>query len=486
MAPQEGYDVLRLIECGRICYISSEYVTGRPLAWWLKYHPNLSKEQLFAWITQITKQLGMIHRCRKNPCYQYVNPYSIIVAKEGELYFADMDAGSNESLLRLMRRKSIREHFLPPEEPYYKKASVALDAYGLGRTVQYLLTAATVDPPLTRREERRLKRMISKCLKRQSGKQIQNISEIRKDIPEQNTKNTCYKRRSIKILCVTAALLLGMGVSVFLFFRQKSEAGKKETAVQEEEEISSKDERTKECLELAAAYFLEMENYGKAGAVLEKVSHKSEFAQAFCQVAESLIEENALRMKAVLPMYLRQMEELLKQEFVTEAEKIPYLLCVIQGYAILDSREGAEEILRLGDICLEQEAITEAYQQKVQLHMARAYELMEETEQAARLYLSLLEKEEETDKKESYYKKTAMLYESCGRRDLALDICVQGVEDIQESQELKLLHLRLLYQDPAADFDVCAQMVKEYLQEDPGLAGNEEFKKMQKDYEISI
>lgn len=486
MAPQEGYDVLRLIECGRICYISSEYVTGRPLAWWLKYHPNLSKEQLFSWIAQITKQLGMIHRCRKNPCYQYVNPYSIIVAEEGELYFADMDAGSNENLLRLMRRKCIREHFLPPEEPYYRLASVSLDAYGLGRTVQYLLTAAEVDPPLTRREERRLKRMISKCLKRQSGKQIQNISEIRKDIPEPNIQTTCYKRIFKKILCAAAVLFLVLGAMVFYLCQQKNEAGKKESAAQEETGAFSEDESTKACLELAAAYFLEMENYGKAGDVLEKISSRSAFARAFCQVAKSLVEENAARMKAVLPMYLEQMEELLEQEMAAEDEKILYRLCMIQGYGILDSREGAEEILRLGNICLKQEALTDAGLKQIQIRMARAYELTEDKEQAAGLYETLLETEEESGKKESYYKKAAMLYESCDRRDLALDLCVRGVEELGESRELKLLHLRLLFQDPESDRNVCIQAAREYLQADPGLAGEEEFKKMQEEYEIQL
>lgn len=487
MAPQEGYDVLRLIECGRICYISSEYVKGRPLAWWLKYHPNLPKERLFTWITQITRQLGMIHRCRKNPCYQYVNPYSIIVAEEGELYFADMDAGSNESLLRLMRRKCIREHFLPPEEPYYKKASVALDAYGLGRTVQYLLTSAEVDPPLTRREERRLKRMISKCLKGQSGKTIQNISEIRKDIPEQIEEKSVHKKTMIKILCVILALLFGLGAVVLLLRQQKNEGNREETGkIQEETNTSLQESRTEECLELAAAYFLDMENYRKAAAALEPVSQESEFAGAFQLVAESLVEENVTRVKAVLPMYLERMEELLDQEAYSEAEKIPYRLCIIQGYGILDSREEATEILRIGTACLEQDMLTDTDRKRVQIRMARAYELAEEMEQAAAVYLSLLETEEETGKKESYYKKAAMLYESCERRDLAMDICVRGVADLEESRELKLLHLRLLYQDPEPDRAVCVQTVREYLQTDPGLAGDEEFIKMQKEYEIQL
>ncbi len=89
MSSKEGYDVLRLIEHGQSCYISSEYVKGCTLAVGLRYHPNLSKERLLKWIQDITRQLGLIHRCRGNPCYRYVNPYSIIiVTQEGQSAFS--------------------------------------------------------------------------------------------------------------------------------------------------------------------------------------------------------------------------------------------------------------------------------------------------------------------------------------------------------------------------------------------------------------
>ena len=121
-----------------------------------------------------------------------------------------MQAGSNEDLLRLMRRKSIREHFLPPEEPYYRKASVALDAYGLGRTIQYLLAMSEPDPPLGRRETAKLQKLISRCLKLSSGKPIQSISEIRKYIPvyQETQKRAIQKGRKI---LVAAALLTALG-----------------------------------------------------------------------------------------------------------------------------------------------------------------------------------------------------------------------------------------------------------------------------------
>ena len=47
MGEREGYEVLRLIEHNQKCYISSDYVEGKSLIQWLKYHPNLTKKQLF-------------------------------------------------------------------------------------------------------------------------------------------------------------------------------------------------------------------------------------------------------------------------------------------------------------------------------------------------------------------------------------------------------------------------------------------------------
>ena len=45
MGEREGYEVLRLIEHNQKCYISSDYVEGKSLIQWLKYHPNLTKKQ---------------------------------------------------------------------------------------------------------------------------------------------------------------------------------------------------------------------------------------------------------------------------------------------------------------------------------------------------------------------------------------------------------------------------------------------------------
>ena len=94
MQQKESYDVLRLIEHGQICYISSENVQGRTLARYLKYHPVMEKKKMFLLLKAIAEQLELIHRCRGNPCYQYVNPYSIILAEDGRESRDKQETGS--------------------------------------------------------------------------------------------------------------------------------------------------------------------------------------------------------------------------------------------------------------------------------------------------------------------------------------------------------------------------------------------------------
>ena len=183
MGEREGYEVLRLIEHNQKCYISSDYVEGKSLIQWLKYHPNLTKKQLFLWIRDLADQLECIHKCRGNPCYQYVNPYSVIVTEDMTLHFLDMSVESNEKMLVQMNRRSVRENFLPPEVNYYQAASIELDIYGLGRTIQYLLSVTDPIPELTRRETVKFQKIISRCLDGHSKRAFKQMFEIQKEIP---------------------------------------------------------------------------------------------------------------------------------------------------------------------------------------------------------------------------------------------------------------------------------------------------------------
>lgn len=149
---KESYDVLRLIEHGQLCYISSENVQGKTLDRYLKYHPVIKKREIFLLLKEIAGQLASFHRCRGNPCYQYVNPYSIVRSEDGRIYFLDMQSEANRSKMIFMQRRDIREYFLPPDEKYYQHASKELDMYGLGKTFQYILASVEAEPRFNRRD----------------------------------------------------------------------------------------------------------------------------------------------------------------------------------------------------------------------------------------------------------------------------------------------------------------------------------------------
>ena len=223
MEQREEYDVLRLIEHGSICYVSSECVVGSPLVIWLKYHPNLSKEKLYEWIHESTRMLGLIHRCRGNPCYRYVNPYCLIVTEEERLYFLDLEENSNKEFVRQMQRRSIREHFLPPEEPYYQKSSVELDIYGLGRTIQYLLASVNPEPPLTRKEEAKFQKLISKCLRKKSKNICKKVSDIQKYIPIDRLKKKNKTTSKKRMILFFAAGICVMGALAAILWRPQTE-----------------------------------------------------------------------------------------------------------------------------------------------------------------------------------------------------------------------------------------------------------------------
>lgn len=218
MAYEQGYDVLRLIEHSESCYVSSEYVRGRTLIRYIREEKEIEKEQLFAWMRKMAGTLACVHKCRGAPCYQYVNPYSMIIAEDEELYFLDLKAASNQEMLIRMQKRTIREHFLPEEEAYYQRASVTLDLYGLARTYQYLLAETEVLPDLNKKEILKLEKIISRCLNRQSKKACQSAQEIKRMIPsykneeEKERSKGKYFRKWLYIAAAVVVIILGRSI----------------------------------------------------------------------------------------------------------------------------------------------------------------------------------------------------------------------------------------------------------------------------------
>lgn len=502
MRQTESYDVLRLIEHGQMCYISSENVQGKTLVRYLKYHPVMKKKELFSLLKEIAEQLGLIHRCRGNPCYQYVNPYSIILAEDGQIYFLDMKAESNRDQVIFMQRRDIREYFLPPEENYYQHASKELDIYGLGKTFQYILASAETEPHLSMWEEHQIQKMISKTMGTK-GSYYQSISELQKHIPrykekEKKERTGSRGKRRWKVY-ITLFLAITAGGVVLLHQKKNNSDGvlneekqaageldKKADITESYAVVQKENKQDEEYLELALAYFLNVGDMDKSRTCLKELKNR-ELAGNLERLIEAYESQVCPEDEKEYKESLAYLEKAWKKRSeVSEEKKKQDIQCLVRGYGLLDDESSVERVLELVKEGMQTDYLNDSVKKELLQYQADAYEKKENNEEAAEIYTEILEMETQSGNREEVYKKTAQLYEAAGRRDMAIDTCIQGIGELKESQELKLMHIRFMCADPSVSREECSMKIKEYVSKDPELLEHEGFKKLQKEYEITV
>ena len=508
LAVKEEYDVLRLIEHNQACYISSEYVKGSPFFRWIKYHPCVEKEEFLRMVSDIVRQLSQIHRCRGNPCYRYVNPYSIIVSEEGKISFLDVNAQSSGEQLRIMQRRTVREHFLPPEEPYYQTANVELDIYGLGRTLQYFLSEVDTEPLLRRSEEIRFQKIISRCLNRHSKKPFQNVSEIQRMIPKFKKAKKISITEKKEVVGIFRYVFLIIMISVGIFaggtvtissinsVAEKKKVSDKVRQSQIEQtndksgrhqknSIQKLSESVKEerlSLELGTVYFLELKNYEKSKEYFDKVK-ENVLAEYMTVIAESFTGDN-MRTERLRSALADAEKEVEKQKEENIGEKQSYYRCILKGYAILDEDDDLRNILRLGKLCLQNSDQDGAGE--ILGCMAYAYEGMGEIEEAVAMYEEQLKYEEDEMTREEIFKKAASLLIQSGENGQAQEMLRTGIKEIADSAELRTAYISALLGDGNVERQLCDQTIKEQLKEMPELEKDEEFEKLVKQYGINL
>ena len=440
MGEREGYEVLRLIEHNQKCYISSDYVEGKSLIQWLKYHPNLTKKQLFLWIRDLADQLECIHKCRGNPCYQYVNPYSVIVTEDMTLHFLDMSVESNEKMLVQMNRRSVRENFLPPEVNYYQAASIELDIYGLGRTIQYLLSVTDPIPELTRRETVKFQKIISRCLDGHSKRAFKQMSEIQKEIPNVTEKKSkdrriWTKKRTVMAMISICVFVAAVSVRVI---QKKGDEKNAELKMESSDglnmsEVSEREAFVEAQRSMGLLYFLELEDYEKSIQAFEDAGEDqmSENLAALVRYVAGLEDKESSNEKKEYANE-KKIENIFRkiEEWMPDDSRLDYERCLIRGYAVEESEEHAKAILRIGKKILD-------------------------------------EKPEERLVK-----------------DQALEICRKGVEELKDSKQLRILYMRMQCSDSDISREICAQTVKEYLNQIPEIKEETEFQKLAQEYGI--
>lgn len=308
MEEKRNYEILKFVMHGDKCYMSTDIVKGKPLIVWLKYHAHITKEQFYEWARQIIADLDHFHRCRGNPCYQYVNPYSVIVGEDRKVYLLDLASKEQEDMMHVMQRRYVRENFLSPENQYYQKSEEKEDIYGFGKMIQYVLSLVELEPELKFLESVRIQKIITRCLDKQGKKRYQKLSDLSGQFSLSEKRNGSKKIMYVMIaLAVIGLLVLSGNRIVSCISGQSRRQGGQDTKLadterKEDMKVQAYQEQFQELKEqweterkelqdesskreqellydLAFVYFSQMKDYEVCSRYLEEMKEPDAFAK---------------------------------------------------------------------------------------------------------------------------------------------------------------------------------------------------------------
>lgn len=382
MEEKRNYEILKFVMHGDKCYISTDIVNGKPLIVWLKYHAHMTKDQFYEWARQIIADLDHFHRCRGNPCYQYVNPYSVIVGEDRKVYLLDLASKEQEDMMHLMQRRYVRENFLSPENQYYQKSEEKEDIYGFGKTIQYVLSSVELEPEFKFLESVRIQKIITRCLDKQGKKRYRKLSDLSGQFTLAEKRNGSKKIMYAMIaLAVIGLLVLSgnriascisgqsrrqggqdmkladterkEGAEAQAYLEQLQESEEQWEAEREELQDESNKREQELLYDLAFVYFSQMKDYEACSRYLEEMKEPDAFAKDMVRLCgmmsradgeEKNTEKRTADEEEAIEMLLERMrQEIPDEEDERYAECIEFAKEQLQQEDVVEEQASGEE-----------------------------------------------------------------------------------------------------------------------------------------------
>ena len=89
---KKEYDIIKMVQHGKYCERIQDTIFGQTLIYWLKYHPQTAKEELWNLMRKMLLQITWFHKYGEKQTYGYLSPYSVIVKEDEEIYLLDLEA----------------------------------------------------------------------------------------------------------------------------------------------------------------------------------------------------------------------------------------------------------------------------------------------------------------------------------------------------------------------------------------------------------
>lgn len=517
MTERTEYAVLRFVDKNGYCHMINDYVQGSSLAQYVKKHPQTDKEIFWDWLEKISALAVQYYKWSDAQCYGYFNPFAVILTDEGGIAFLDTKDEENEELVGCMQRKSVRALFMKPERVLSLKITFDDDMYSLGKTIQFLAAKCRIVPGLTRREEKTLKRIIAQCMdKREKGlKELKEIHRELKSLQETGEKRP-DKKRTMKMVLGTAAVLTAIAAIIAVGLRGGNQAGtaraesrENETQVaedsaktasggqtiQEKATVQEMDKQTQTQLEMGLLYLTELEDEERSRACLEEISEESSLAEIYLKIIHFLAREKSgtyvgRELEQILKAGAEALEQIKEEAWWGQKQEL-YQMPFLHAYGLLNTESAAESTIEICAELLENDVWKEREQGRkreleVRTYLAAAFETADEKERAIEEYETVKELEEETSALEQIYMKLEGLYVKTEQKEKMWEVLKEGTEKIPGSEQIWIRYLKHCCGDSSIEREACAEYVKNALTASPNISENEEFIKLQKEYEITV
>ena len=444
-----NYEVIRLIQQDSNYHIINDYVTGEVLGNHIIQQPNIEKEQFFAWMMQLLAQMNVPIHVNKTPYCGYITPYHIILKSDNTVALLNMDGQVNQRFLWKVAEYPVIKRFQPDmEENYF---------YSFGKTLQFLLAKSNLSPKLTYGEERKLQKIISKCLTENPKKQYRSFADIASDFPinhkKQNQSNP-KRRISKRFIRLAGILVLVFGCELSFYF------GSMENMSDEA------------YFELGLSYFA-MEDYEKSLKMfcnarnLENLEDYREMASYMYGDSECTEEE----MEAILRKLMKNGEELSLEE----------KSCLIRVCNKLDTSYARSQVIKMGDEIV-RDSSWNGDANEIRGILASVYQREGQYEEALEQYEGLLKNQYA----EELYKTMIELYQKCGKQEEALQLCTDGLFHDEKSTSFGISYISLVCQDKTLTKEGKEEKIESLIERHVELLEEQRFKSLQVQYGIKV
>ena len=159
----EKYHVYRFMEFDNDVKIIFDYCEGELLYKYVN-REDITKDQICGLIMDLASLLDNYREARKKGPYEGINPYSVLITKKEEVLLLNMKEESNAFVNKKMQNNSMKENFHKAYNKVCVESGIDEDMFTFAVTVGYIMTTVTDKVKFTKRDQKRLMNVISRCI----------------------------------------------------------------------------------------------------------------------------------------------------------------------------------------------------------------------------------------------------------------------------------------------------------------------------------